>query len=118
MQHDLGVSFGKLGNVMRQQGNTQDAIEFYRKYQRIAQTLVDADPKNAEAQRDLLVSFMKFGAVAEETSDYATAMTCYEKALAVAVNFERPEFFANEVKVLKTQISKCQAKLPSREAKP
>ncbi len=49
--------------------------------------------------------------MAEKTEDYAAAIGWYEKSLAVAAKFERPEFFANEVKILKKQIGDCKAKM-------
>ncbi len=121
LQRDLGISYERLGDVTLKLGHTTDALDFYRKGLDVSQRLADADPKNAQAQRSLLISFYNFGQVAEKTKDYADAIKWYEKALAVAEKFERPEFFANEVKNLKQAIAECKAKLAEqkpREAAP
>jgi len=41
------------------------------------------------------------------------AIGWYEKAIAVAAKFEKPQFFANEVKGIKDLIGDCKAKMPS-----
>jgi len=61
----------------------------------------------------LLISFYKFGTVAQKIEDYTAAIGWYEKAIAVAAKFEKPQFFANEVKEIKKQIGDCKAKMAS-----
>ena len=120
-QRDLSVSFNQLGDVAMQLAQTKDALDFYLKYNGICQWLANADPKNAQGNRDLLISFYKLGTVSEKTKDYAAAIGWYEKSLAVAAKFERPEFFANEVRIVEKQIVDCKTKRPSpktREAAP
>jgi len=60
-----------------------------------------------------LISFYKFGTVAQKIEDYTAAIGWYEKAIAVAAKFGKPQFFANEVKVIKKQIGDCKAKMAS-----
>jgi predicted S18 family serine protease len=78
----------------------------------VAVRLAEADPKNAQAQRDLIVSYYKFGTVSQKTEDYAAAIAWYEKAVAVAAKFEKPEVFAKDVSILKKQIGDCRANMP------
>ena len=47
-------------------GRTQDALDFYKKGLNVAQRLAEADPKSAQAQRDLSVSYDKLGNVTLE----------------------------------------------------
>jgi len=124
-QRDLSISFDRLGDVTLQLGQTKDALDFYKKYNQISQTLADADPKNAQAQRDFLVSYFKIGSLNEEQKQFANAIEWYEKAMAVAKKFERPEFFAAELKELEQHTAICKKALvampvapPPREAKP
>jgi serine/threonine protein kinase len=120
-QRDLSVSFNKLGDVTLQLGRTDEAMEFYRQDLDMSRRLADADPKNAEAQRDLQVSYYKFGTVEQKMESYRAAIDWYEKGLAVAAKFEKPEYLANEVRILKKLIGDCKANLPppkGREAAP
>ena len=110
-QRDLSVSFNKLGDVTLQLGQTKAALDFYQKGLAIDRRLADADLKNAVAQRDLLVSYIKLGIMAEKMEDDTAAIGWYEKSLAVAARFERPEFFANEVKLVEKQIGDCRTNM-------
>ena len=86
---------------------TQDAFEFYKKGLNIAQRLADADTNNAQAQRDLIASYYKLGSVEERRLEYAAALSWYDKGIAVATRFNRPEFFADEMNLLSERIAVC-----------
>jgi len=66
-----------------QLGQTQQAREFYQKSLGVRQRLADADPKNAEAQRDLSVSFNNLGDVTLQLGQTKEALEFYQKSLGV-----------------------------------
>src|SRR5262249_36631354 len=66
-QLDLSVSFIKLGDVRRQLGRTDAALDSYRRSLDIAQRVADADKGNAQAQRDLGRRLVRVGDGERET---------------------------------------------------
>jgi tetratricopeptide (TPR) repeat protein len=62
-QHDLSVSYEKIGDVLADQGNLPEALKSYRDGLSIRDRLAKADPGNLNWQRDLSVSFKKIGDV-------------------------------------------------------
>lgn len=107
-QGDLSISFERLGSLALQMGRTQEAREFYEKGLQIDQRLAAADPTNARAQRSLLISCFKLGKVEQQELEFGAAIAWYEKGLRVAREFEQPEFFATELKVLTDRVTECQ----------
>ena len=55
-------------------GSTQEALDGYAKATEIMQRLVDADPENRGAQRDLFISYMKLGLLYEQTGNHGKAL--------------------------------------------
>ncbi len=59
----MSVSYSKLADVQGQLGNTAAALQAYEQAMEIRKKLVQADPDNTTAQRDLSVSYNKLGDV-------------------------------------------------------
>ncbi len=57
MQRALSGSYNNLGNLTLPSGRTQESIDLYLKALTIRERLAAADPKNAEAQRDLGLNY-------------------------------------------------------------
>ena len=62
-QRDLSVSYDRIGDVQRAQGDLPSALSSYKQGLEIAQKLAARDPANTEWQRDLSVSHNKIGDV-------------------------------------------------------
>ncbi len=88
---------------------TKDSLGFYQKSLAIRERLAAADPKNADAQRDLLVAYAKLALVARMTHDFNKAAQCCENGLDVAHRFDKPEFCTQEVALLKIDRAFCQS---------
>ena len=56
-QRDLSISWNKLGDVRRAQGDLPGALQAFTDDKNIADKLAAADPGNADWQRDLIVSW-------------------------------------------------------------
>ncbi|HCN30432.1 MAG TPA: ATP-binding protein, partial [Verrucomicrobiales bacterium] len=82
-QRDLSISFNKLGDVARAQGDLAAAAGHYRSGLEIRQKLAAADPGNTGWQRDLSLSLYKLGQVVEKQERWAEALAWMEKSLAV-----------------------------------
>jgi hypothetical protein len=57
------VSYIKVGDVLRAQGNLTEALKSYRDGLAIFERLANADPNNAGWQCDLIVSYEKMSGV-------------------------------------------------------
>jgi len=77
-QHDLSVSYIKLGDLAVASLDGKAARDFFEKALAVRKKLAEADPDNAGFQRDLIVSLVKLA----ESGD-APAMR-YAEALAIA----------------------------------
>ena len=62
-QRDLSVSYDRVGDVQRAQGDLAGALKSYRDSLGIREKLAKQDPGNAGWQRDLSVSYDKVGDV-------------------------------------------------------
>jgi serine/threonine protein kinase/Flp pilus assembly protein TadD len=84
-QRDLSVSYNKLGDVSRQTGAVQEAVESYRQALEIDERLAQADPTDAQAQRDLSVSYNNLGDVSLhlQTGAVQEAVESYRQALEI-----------------------------------
>jgi len=74
----------KLGDVSQQAGQMDAAREFYQQYLDIAKKLAAADPANAEAQRDLSVSYQRMGDVSQQAGRLDAAREFYQQYLDIA----------------------------------
>ena len=69
----------QMGDVELVLGNTGGAIREYRAAGKVAQRLADADPNDAQAQRDLSISFNKLGNVLLKLGRVDEARGFYEQ---------------------------------------
>ncbi|MCU0857458.1 MAG: hypothetical protein MUC65_03530 [Pontiellaceae bacterium] len=85
-QRDLSVSYDRIGDVLRAQGDLAGALNAYRDSLAVAQRLAAADPSNAEWQRDLFISYAKFAQVSASTNPAESHQwwrKCYEQILSM-----------------------------------
>jgi tetratricopeptide (TPR) repeat protein len=73
----------RMGDVELILGHTQAARQEYETGHGLAQSLAQAGPRNAQAQRDLNASFNKLGNVALQMGKTKEALTYYRKGLEV-----------------------------------
>jgi tetratricopeptide (TPR) repeat protein len=83
-QHDLSVSYEKIGDVLADQGNLPEALKSYRDGLSIRDRLAKADPGNLNWQRDLSVSFKKIGDVLVAQGNLPEALKSFRDGLAIA----------------------------------
>lgn len=82
LQRDLAVGLAQLGNVRQTAGDTQGEQDLTRAIGMLRQ-LVDADPADARAKRDLMVALVQYGdAVARRGADGSLAT--YREARQIA----------------------------------
>jgi tetratricopeptide (TPR) repeat protein len=101
-QRDLSVSWDRLGDVRRAQGDLPGALRAYDDARTIRANLAAADPGNAEWQRDLSISWEKLGSVHEEQENRADALKAWRAALAVSGRF--PENFPDSIDMVTTPV--------------
>ena len=73
-----------LGDIARARGSLLNALQFYRDGQAIFDRLAKSDPRSAEWQRDLSVSFDRVGNVLVAQGDLPEALKSYRDGLAIA----------------------------------
>ncbi|MEZ5940621.1 MAG: tetratricopeptide repeat protein [Planctomycetaceae bacterium] len=83
-QRDLSVSHNKLGDVLRQMGQPQAALEHYEAGLKIREQLAAADERDAQAQRDLSISHNKLGNVLLQMGQPQAAFEHYEADLKIS----------------------------------
>src|SRR4051812_38236837 len=79
-QRDLSISWERVGDVRRAQGDLAGALQAYEDARRIRETLAASDPGNAGWERDLSVSWVNLGDVRAAQGDLAGALKAYEDA--------------------------------------
>lgn len=87
LQSDLAAAYQKLGDVQGNPfrgniGDTQGALQSYRKAVNIRETLAAADAKNQEAKYALAVSYRLFGRLLVTTGDLSGGLQYARKAQA------------------------------------
>ncbi len=80
---DLSVSYERVGNVQKEQGDLAGALKSFSDSLAIAERLAKAEPRNMEWQRDLSVSFNKLSDVRKEQGDLTGALTSYRDSLEI-----------------------------------
>ena len=83
-QHDLSVSYERLGEIAVSAGKLEDARSWFENALAVAKALAAADPSSAVWQNDLLLSYERLGEVAVSAGKLEDARGWFEKALAVA----------------------------------
>ena len=74
----------ELGDIETAQGNLTKAKANYEKGLKIAKTLTDMDPKNADYKRGLSVSYERLGDIETAQGNLTKAKANYEKGLKIA----------------------------------
>ena len=82
-QYNLSVSYNRIGDVQKAQGNLAGALKSYQDSLAIIDLLVKSDPSNADWQRDLSVAYNKIGDVQIAQGDLAGALKSYNDSLAI-----------------------------------
>jgi len=83
-QHELSVSYLKLGDVKCQSGQVDEALADYQRCLEIRQQLAAADPSDARAQRGLSISYNKLGDVQRQSGQVTEARGSYQKLLEIS----------------------------------
>ncbi|MBU7009005.1 tetratricopeptide repeat protein, partial [Phosphitispora fastidiosa] len=77
------VSYNKLGDYHKSQGNGAKALEYYEKSLAIDEALVELDPDSVDYRQGLSVSCNKLGDYHKSQGNGAKALEYYEKSLAI-----------------------------------
>ena len=85
-QHNLSVSHEFVGNVLMAQGNTNGALEAYRKSLAIRENLTAQDQTNAELQRNVSVSHTCVGDVLRLQGNTNGALEAFRNSLTIREN--------------------------------
>ncbi len=83
-QHDLSVSYERVGDMHKAAGHRESALKAYKESLAIRESLVALDPKHTQWQRNLSVSYIKMGDMHKAAGDGAAALKAYEDGLAIA----------------------------------
>ena len=62
-QHNLSLSYSRVGDVLMAQGNLAEALKSYQDGLAVADRLAKSDPEDAGRQRDVSISYKKIGDV-------------------------------------------------------
>lgn len=88
LQKELATAYEKIGDIqgnpyLSNLGDTNGALESYRRSLEIRGQLVSAAPQNVEAQRDLASSYDHIGDVLGRTGDRLGAIDAINKSIAI-----------------------------------
>ena len=83
VQHDLAVSYERIGDAQQAQGNLPAALTSYQAEQAISDRLAKLDPGNAGRQRNLAGSYDRIGGLQVAQGKLQVALTSYQAALAI-----------------------------------
>lgn len=82
-ERDLSVSYNRIGDVKRAQGDLAGALAAYTEDKAIAARIAAADAANAQWRRDLAMSCMSVGDVKWSQGDLAGALASYTDAMTI-----------------------------------
>jgi tetratricopeptide (TPR) repeat protein len=82
-QHDLSVSYGKVGDVLVAEGKFSNALEAFHATLAAVGRLAEADPSNVQWQSDLSIAHEKIGEVQFAQGDFAAALKSFRESLAI-----------------------------------
>ena len=83
-QSDLGVTYERIGDILRRTKGPGEALESYQRNLSINEALSAADPRNAKIRRNLSVIHNKLGHVLENAGELDDALKHYNKSLELA----------------------------------
>jgi serine/threonine-protein kinase len=114
IQRDLSFIWSKMGELQHRLGDYEQAHKSLSRMLEIRKKLADADKDNAQAHRDLQSGYTLNGYLALERKDWPKALQGFEKALKVAEEFVKPEFFKQSIPRLKKKIEECRSRLDGK----
>jgi tetratricopeptide (TPR) repeat protein len=79
-QLDLGAGFEKLGDTLRAQGKSTDALGAYRKMLATIQQLADRSPANPDWQRDLAIGYEEMGYAFSDENNTTQALDAFQRS--------------------------------------
>ncbi len=88
-QHDLSVSYGKIGIIQQDQGDLPGALTTFQRAQAIDLKLTQLDAANSEWQRTLSISHERIGDVLQAQGDFSRARTSFRKCLSIRKKLTR-----------------------------
>jgi tetratricopeptide (TPR) repeat protein len=83
-QHDLSVSYDRIGELLDKKGDRDGALESFRKGLAIARALMLRDPDNVQWQWDLSASYDRIGDVLIGDGKLKEALASYRRSLLIA----------------------------------
>ena len=89
------MSFERLGDLAKAQGNLPEAQRFFGESLRIRQRLAESDPANAAWQRDLWVCYWRIAKVTEQ-QNLPEAGDYWQKALVTLERMVAAGLFVSE----------------------
>lgn len=84
LQHDLMVSYDRIGDMYLQADDNVAALKAYQGGLAIAKKLAELDSEYTEWQRDLSVCYERIGDIQLKTGNYDAALQAYQDGLAIA----------------------------------
>ncbi|MGY6476627.1 nSTAND1 domain-containing NTPase [Vibrio parahaemolyticus] len=82
-QSDVSVSHGKIGAILKAQGDLPGALKAYQAGMAILEKLIALDPNNTEWQSDVSVSHNNIGAILQAQGDLPGALKAYQAGMAI-----------------------------------
>ena len=83
-QHDLSVSYDRIGDLLDKKGDREGALANFRKSLAIAKALTLRDPDNVQWQWDLSASHDRIGDALIAQGKLADALVSYRRGLEIA----------------------------------
>jgi len=90
-QNDLGISHGRIGDMLLGQGNSTEALNEYEAKRAINERLTKTDPDNAQWHRGLATALIKIGDVQMAERNAAEALTLFQAGRAIRERLARTD---------------------------
>ena len=88
---DLGVSYGRMGDLLRDLGRGEAARAYYQNLLDIVERLVRQEPERADYLRELSVAYNRMGQVLLDLGQGGVARAYHEKRLGIVERLARQE---------------------------
>jgi tetratricopeptide (TPR) repeat protein len=89
LQRDFSVGYEKVGDVLRAQGEVEEALKAFQQALHITQELAQQDPTNGEWLYLLGVNWQRIGRVRQDQNDLTGAAKAYEQAKNTLVDLQK-----------------------------
>jgi tetratricopeptide (TPR) repeat protein len=90
-EHDIGLSYEKIGEALKNRGDLKAALVAHQKRVAIMEKLAALKPDRVEWQRDLATSYQRIGSVYFSRLEYAIAERCYSKRVGIMEKLVRDD---------------------------